>query len=61
MTDIVPVVNLNDDVDIRAAGSFDTVDALMVPSPFVQNVVERMRSAGLGIDSIHTFIDLRGC
>ncbi len=32
----------------------------MIPSPFVQNVVESMRSAGYGIDSTHTFTDLRG-
>jgi hypothetical protein len=39
---------------------FDTVGTLMVPSPFVQNVVESMGSAGFAIDSMHAFLDLRG-
>jgi hypothetical protein len=32
----------------------------MIPSPFVQNVVESMRNAGFSVDSTHTFTDLRG-
>ena len=32
----------------------------MVPSPYVQDAVENMRSNGFGIDSMHTFTDLRG-
>lgn len=32
----------------------------LIPSPFVQNVVESMRSAEYEIDSTHTFTDLRG-
>lgn len=58
MTGNVTVVNQNN--DSTTAGLYDTVDALMVPSPFFQNVVESMRSAGCGIDSIHTSIDLWG-
>jgi hypothetical protein len=42
------------------AAAFDTVGALMVPSIFVQDAVENMRGAGFGIDSMHTFTDLRG-
>ena len=58
MTGNVTVVNQNN--ASTTAGLYDTVGALMVPSPFIQNVVESMRSAGYGIDSMHTFIDLRG-
>ena len=57
----VTVVNQNNGAAASTtAGLYDTVGALMVPSPFVQNVVESMRSAGFGIDSMHTFTDLRG-
>jgi hypothetical protein len=60
MSGNVTVVNQNDGAASRTAGIYDTVGALMVPSPFVQNQVESMRSAGYGIDSTHTFTDLRG-
>jgi plastocyanin len=60
MTGNVTVVNQNNGVASTAAGNYDTVGILMVPSPFVQNVVESMGSAGFGIDSMHTFTDLRG-
>jgi hypothetical protein len=56
----VTVVNQNNGAASTSAGLYDTVGALMVPSPFVQNVVESMRIAGYGIDSMHTFTDLRG-
>ena len=56
----VTVVNQINGAASTTAGLYDTVGALMVPSPFVQNVVESMRSAGYGIDSMHTFTDLRG-
>ena len=39
--------------------NFDSIGALMVPSIFVQDTVESMKSAGFGIDSMHTFTDLR--
>ena len=42
------------------ASAFDTVGALMVPSINLQGVEECLRSAGFGIDSTHTFTDLRG-
>ena len=32
----------------------------MVPAMIVQDVVSGMRSGGFGIDSMHTFTDLRG-
>ena len=41
-------------------GNFDTIGALMVPSIFVEDTVESMKSAGFGIDGMHTFTDLRG-
>jgi hypothetical protein len=56
----VTVVNQNNGAVSTTAGLYDTVGALMVPSPFVQNVVESMRSAGFPIDGVHTFTDLRG-
>jgi plastocyanin len=43
-----------------AASVFDTVGALMVPTINLQGVEEGLRSAGFGIDSTHTFTDLRG-
>ena len=43
-----------------ASSTFDTVGALMVPSINLQGVEEGLRSAGFGIDSTHTFTDLRG-
>ena len=43
-----------------ATSTFDTVGALMVPSINLQGVEEGLRSAGFGIDSTHTFTDLRG-
>ncbi|CAN5376011.1 hypothetical protein BH18THE2_BH18THE2_24970 [soil metagenome] len=43
-----------------AASAFDAVGALMVPSINLQGVEEGLRSAGYGIDSTHTFTDLRG-
>ena len=46
--------------NVDSARNFDTVGALMVPSPFVEDTVESMRSEGFGIDSMHTFTDLRG-
>ena len=42
-----------------ASSTFDTVGALMVPTINLQDV-EGLRSAGFGIDSKHTFTDLRG-
>ena len=42
------------------ASAFDTVGVLMVPSINLQGVEEGLRSAGFGIDSTHTFADLRG-
>jgi plastocyanin len=61
MTGNVAVVNQNNNgVASATADTFDTVGTLMVPSPFVQNIVESMRSAGFAIDSMHTFTDLRG-
>jgi plastocyanin len=61
MTGNVTVVNQNNNgAASTTAGTYDTVGTLMVPSPFVQNIVESMRSAGYGIDSTHTFTDLRG-
>ena len=57
MTGNVTVVNQN---STGAIGTFDTVGAIMVPSPYVQDAVENMRSNGFGIDSMHTFTDLRG-
>jgi hypothetical protein len=42
------------------ASTFDTVGVLMVPSINLQGVEEGLRSAGFGIDSTHTFTDLRG-
>jgi hypothetical protein len=56
----VTIVNQNNGAASITASLYDTVGALMVPSPFVQNVVESMRSAGYVIDSMHTFTDLRG-
>jgi plastocyanin len=56
----VTVVNRNNDAVSTTAGLYDTVGVLMVPSPFVQNISESMGSAGFGIDSTHTFTDLRG-
>src|ERR687892_1913121 len=56
----VTVVNQNNGAASITASLYDTVGTLMVPSPFVQNVVESMGSAGFGIDSMHTFTDLRG-
>jgi plastocyanin len=56
----VTVVKQNNGAASTSAGLYDTVGALMIPSPFVQNVVESMRTAGYGIDSTHTFTDLRG-
>jgi plastocyanin len=46
--------------DMTNTGNFDSAGALMVPSPFVEDTVESMRSEGFGIDSTHTFTDLRG-
>ncbi|MDW0315939.1 MAG: hypothetical protein QN716_11235 [Nitrososphaeraceae archaeon] len=43
-----------------ASSTLDTVGALMVPSINLQGVEEGLRSAGFGIDSTHTFTDLRG-
>jgi plastocyanin len=63
MTGNVTVVSQNNGVAAAAtspAAAFDTVGALMVPSIFVQDTVENMRSSGFGIDSTHTFTDLRG-
>ena len=39
---------------------FDTVGALMVPSMDVQSIVADIEDAGFGIDSMHSFKDLRG-
>jgi hypothetical protein len=61
MTGNVTVVNQNNSgAASTTAGTYDTVGTLMVPSPFVQNIVESMRSAGFAIDSMRTFTDLRG-
>ena len=60
MTGNVTVVNQESAAASTTAGTYDTVGAIMVPSPFVQNVVESMGSAGFAIDSMHTFTDLRG-
>jgi hypothetical protein len=46
--------------NVNNARNFDTAGSLMVPSPFVQDTVESMRSEGFSIDSMHTFTDLRG-
>jgi hypothetical protein len=43
-----------------ASSTFDTAGAMMVPSINLQGVEEGLRSAGFGIDSTHTFTDLRG-
>ena len=40
--------------------SFDTVGALMVPSMDIESIAASIKNAGLGIDSMHNFQDLRG-
>src|SRR5918999_3331984 len=40
--------------------TFDTVGALMVPSMDLQSIVADIEDAGFGIDSMHSFKDLRG-
>jgi plastocyanin len=60
MTGNVTIVNQNNGAASITTGTYDTVGTLMVPSPFVQNIAESMRSTGFGIDSMHTFTDLRG-
>jgi plastocyanin len=40
-------------------GTFDTVGALMVPSEDSQAIVQELRAAGFGIDSMANFQDLR--
>jgi plastocyanin len=60
MTGNVTVVNQNSDSTGSSGGSFDTVGALMVPSMMIQSVTGEMRNMGFGIDSTHTFTDLRG-
>jgi plastocyanin len=42
------------------AATFDTVGALMVPSMDVQSATANIEDAGLRIDSMHNFKDLRG-
>jgi plastocyanin len=60
MTGNVTVANGGGGVSVNPGGAFDTSGALMVPSMMVQSVTEQMRNAGFGIDSMHTFTDLRG-
>src|SRR5918995_586581 len=60
MTGNVTVVNQNSGSTGSSGGSFDTVGALMVPSMMIESVTGEMRNMGFGIDSMHTFTDLRG-
>jgi hypothetical protein len=60
MTGNVSVVNQSSGSTGSSGGSFDTVGALMVPSMMIQSVKGEIRNMGFGIDSMHTFTDLRG-
>jgi plastocyanin len=42
-----------------SGAAFDTIGALMVPSEESQDIVQRLRTAGYGIDSMTDFQDLR--
>jgi hypothetical protein len=59
MTGTIRVVD-EKGVTASPAATFDTVGALMVPSMDVQSIATNIKSAGLGIDSMHNFKDLRG-
>ena len=61
MTGNVTVTDQENDATAPTGTSdADTVGALMVPSMMVQSVTDEMRNLGFGIDSMHTFTDLRG-
>ena len=59
MTGNITVVN-GGRVAATPGSTFDTVGVLMVPSIMVQSVTEQMKNTEFGIDSMHTFTDLRG-
>jgi plastocyanin len=59
MTGNITVVN-GGRVAATQGSTFDTVGVLMVPSTMVQSVTEQMKNTEFGIDSMHTFTDLRG-
>jgi len=58
MTGTVTVVDEGNRGSTPAA-NFDTVGALMVPSEDSSEIAQRLRTAGLGIDSMVNFQDLR--
>jgi plastocyanin len=58
MTGNITIVDQTINVATTSAG-FDTVGALMVPLEDRQSIVASLRSAGFGINSMHSFQDLR--
>jgi plastocyanin len=60
MTGNVTVADGGNNSPATSSGTYDTVGALMVPSPMVQSITGEMRNAGFDIDSTHMFTDLRG-
>jgi hypothetical protein len=59
MTGNITVVN-GGRVAATPGSTFDTAGVLMVPSTMVQSVTVQMKNTEFGIDSMHTFTDLRG-
>jgi hypothetical protein len=60
MTGNVTVVDTGNINPVISNGSFDTIGTIMVPAMMIQGVSEEMRYSVFGIDSTHTFTDLRG-
>jgi plastocyanin len=59
MTGNIKIVEQVSNVATTTSAGFDTVGALMVPLEDTQSIVASLRSAGFGINSMHSFQDLR--
>jgi plastocyanin len=60
MTGNIKIVDqVNNVATTTTSAGFDTVGALMVPLEDTQSIVASLRSDGFGINSMHTFQDLR--
>ena len=59
MTGNITIVDQVNNVATTTSAGFDTGGALMVPLEDTQSIVASLRSAGFGINSMHSFQDLR--
>src|ERR687890_1643305 len=59
MTGNITLVDQVNNVATTTSAGFDTVGALMIPLEDRQSIVASLRNAGFGINSMHSFQELR--